>query len=156
MLREDMDALGTGPRIISKHAAQLDGITRVAGITLHEGTKTGDGLLLAADRTIEGLVITERNIAVGRMIAVKLAINVHCLIVLALAGQLAGMLQLVVLIVTGGKSLDLGNGRIIGIDGAKFFEGLVGLPDVAAQLVIPGHAGQRFRILRIGEQDLLP
>ena len=116
----------------------------------------GNGLLLASGGAIESLVVGQGDIAVRRMIAIKLAVDAHGVVGLALTRQLAGVAKLVALATGAGQRFDLGDIWIVGVDFAQAIDRVVGLVDGADQLVVLGQAGEGFDVFGIGEQDLLP
>ena len=156
MFFQDANAFGAGLGVIGEHDAQRDSEARVAGIARGQRPHGGDGRLLAAVGSIQRLVIGQRDVPVRRAVAVELAIDLHRLFVVALAGEVAGLPQPVALRPGAGQRLDLGDVGIVGIDGAQLLQRGLGLRQIAAQLEVAGQAGERFGVLGIGKQNLLP
>ena len=72
VLLQNPDALGARARIVGEHDAQGDDETGIAGIALGQGAHAGESVRLAVGRGVEGFVVGQGYVAVGRMVAVEL------------------------------------------------------------------------------------
>ena len=122
-------------------------IARIAGIALRQDAHAGDGSFLAAGGAVQGLIVGQGNIAIGRTIAIELAIDAHGFVGLALAGQFACLAKRVALRADAGQGLNLGDIRIVGVDRAQAFQRLAGFVGGADQLEIFGQAGEGLSVL---------
>ena len=74
--------------IVGEHDAQRDDVARVAGVARCRRPHACDGGLLAGPGAVERLIVGQGNIAIRRMIAIKLLVDAHGVIEFALpAGQ---------------------------------------------------------------------
>ena len=156
MRLQNANAFGARMRIVGEHDAERDGVARVGGISSDECAHTGDGLLLAAGGAVESLIVGQRNVAVGRLIAVKLAIDAQGIVIAALARELTCLPELFALLGRARHGLNASDVGIVGIDGAQTIEGLIGERVGSDELVIFGEARECVGVLRIGEKNLLP
>ena len=156
MRAEDADAFSAGARVVGEHDAQLHGVTRIARIALGQAAHAGDGFLLAAGGAVEGFIVSQADVAIGRMVGVKLAIDAHGIVVAALSGEFAGLAQLLGRAAGGGHGFNFGDVGIVGIDAAQARQSCIGLCFVAREFVVTGEAGNGFSVVGRGEKNLLP
>ena len=126
MRLKDANAFGAGVLVIGEHDAQLDRITRIAGVAVRQGAHAGDRLRLAGGGSIEGFVVSQGNVAVGRMVAIELPIDAHGIIDLALLRQLACLAELAAGGECAGHGLDLGDVGVVRAYFAQTIESLIG------------------------------
>ena len=133
-----------------------DGEARIAGIALGQRAHAGDGRLPCRGGAVERLIVGQGDVAVGRMVAVELAVDAHGLVVLALARQFAGLAKLLALrsvLVMASILAMLGS---LGLIRRRRSSASSALSVVADQFVVLGEAGESFSVIGVGEQNLLP
>lgn len=156
MSLKDADAFSARCAVVSEKRAKSNGVAWLGGTTRNQFAEAGNGSGFAFGSTVESLVVAERDVTVGRIVAVELAIDAHRLVVAALACQLAGLAKLVSFGGSAGQRIDARDIGIPGINFAQAIERLIRKIDGANQFVIFGKACESVSVVRCGEEDLLP
>jgi hypothetical protein len=153
---EDLDAFCTGTRVVGQHPPEGDDEAGVAGIAGGCGAHGRESFGLAVRRGVKGFVVGEGDIAIGRMVAVVLAIDAHGGFRIAGLGERSGLTETRIAGLVAGEALNLSNVGVAGIDAAQLVECFIGGGGVTAQAIVASYAGERHLVVGVGEQDLLP